>query len=218
MAIDSGEKTYLSHTAQQVDDAIDAVATKANASDLTAETTARQNADAKHLSALQGLIDGGAKNRLPYTLASLKSMNIAGEWISNNVYYRRGIYYTVNSDLTITATGTNDATGDSWLDIYGSGTTSDFVGMVCSGCPEGGASDKYGIQCGNNNWDYGTSDGRVCVQGPIAIVIRSGQGTSTGLLFKPMICTVADWNISHEFVPYCPTNAELYQMILALQQ
>lgn len=28
MAIDSGEKTYLSHTAQQVDDAIDAVATQ----------------------------------------------------------------------------------------------------------------------------------------------------------------------------------------------
>ena len=28
MAIDSGEKTYLSHTAQQVDDAIDAVASK----------------------------------------------------------------------------------------------------------------------------------------------------------------------------------------------
>ena len=216
MAIDSGEKTYLSHTAQQVDDAIDAVATKASAADLTAETTARQNADSKHLAALQVLIDSGAKNRLAYTLASLKSLNTAGSW-SGNAYTLRGITYTVNSDLTITATGTNDGTGDSWLDIYGTGTTNDFVGLVCSGCPEGGSSTTFGVQCGNDNWDYGTSEGRVCVQGATAIVIRSGYDATSGLLFKPMICTMADWNISHEYVPYCPTNAELYAMILALQ-
>ena len=217
MAIDSGEKTYLSHTAQQVDDAIDAVATKASASDLTAETTARQNADAKHLAALQGLIDGGAKNRLSYTLESLKSLNTAGTW-SDNVYTRRGISFTVNADMTISVSGTNDGTGDSWLDIYGTGTTSDFVDLVCSGCPEGGASEKYGLQCGNNNFDYGTADGRVCVQGPIAIVVRSGYDTSTGLTFKPMVCSSTDWSVSHEYVQYCPSLYELYQMILALQQ
>jgi hypothetical protein len=32
-----------------------------------------------------------------------------------------------------------------------------------------------------------------------------------------MICTAEDWAVSHEFVPYAPTNRELYEMILALQ-
>ena len=32
-----------------------------------------------------------------------------------------------------------------------------------------------------------------------------------------MICTAADYNISSQFVPYAPTNRELYEMILALQ-
>lgn len=32
-----------------------------------------------------------------------------------------------------------------------------------------------------------------------------------------MICTAADYNISSQFVPYAPTNRELYEMILALR-
>lgn len=32
-----------------------------------------------------------------------------------------------------------------------------------------------------------------------------------------MICTAADYDISNQFVPYAPTNRELYEMILALQ-
>lgn len=32
-----------------------------------------------------------------------------------------------------------------------------------------------------------------------------------------MICTEADWAVSQKFVPYAPTNRELYEMIQALQ-
>lgn len=32
-----------------------------------------------------------------------------------------------------------------------------------------------------------------------------------------MVCTAADYDISSQFVPYAPTNRELYEMILALQ-
>jgi len=32
-----------------------------------------------------------------------------------------------------------------------------------------------------------------------------------------MICTKADWNMSNTYQPYAPTNHELYEMILALQ-
>ncbi|MBO7437274.1 MAG: hypothetical protein J6T97_05595, partial [Bacteroidaceae bacterium] len=165
---------------------------------------------------LAALVNGGAKNRLPYTLAYLKENNTAGTW-SGNAYTRHGITFTVNNDLTITVSQTGQRTGDSWLDIYGTGTTSDFVGMVCSGCPEGGTSDRYGLQCGNNNWDYGTADGRVCVQGPVAIVVRSGYDATAGLTFKPMVCSPTDWSVSHEYVPYCPSLYELYQMILNAQ-
>lgn len=156
----------------------------------------------------------GSKNKLDYSLASLQSLNTAGTW-SGNVYTRRGITYTVNSDLTIDVSGTNDGTGDSWLDLYGTGTTSDFIGMVCSGCPEGGSATTYGQQCGNANWDYGSTDGRICVQGPIALVVRSGYDASGGLTFKPMVCTAYDWSISKTYVPYCPSLYDLYQMVLS---
>ena len=33
-----------------------------------------------------------------------------------------------------------------------------------------------------------------------------------------MLCTAADWAVSQQFVPYCPTMAEMYEMIKALQQ
>lgn len=33
-----------------------------------------------------------------------------------------------------------------------------------------------------------------------------------------MICAKADWDVSQAYVPYSPTFAEMYQMILALQQ
>lgn len=182
-----------------------ALAGKASAADLTKTTTATTQ-----------LIDDGAKNRLDITLASLKAINTAGSW-SGNVYTRRGILFTVNDDMTISVSGTNDGTlGDSWLDLYGTGTTTDFIGMVCSGCPEGGTSDRYGLQCGNNNWDYGAPEGRVCVQGAIAIVVRAGYDATAGLTFKPMICTAADWAISQAYAQYCPTLPELYAMIQAL--
>lgn len=32
-----------------------------------------------------------------------------------------------------------------------------------------------------------------------------------------MVCTAADYDISNQFVPYAPTNRQLYEMILALQ-
>lgn len=164
--------------------------------------------------ALPEIINAGAKNKLPVTLASIKAINTAGTW-SGNAYTRRGITYTVNSDMTIDVSGTNDGSGDSWLDLYGTGTTSDFIGMVCSGCPSGGSVTTYGQQCGNANWDYGSADGRICVQGPVAIVVRSGYDATGGLTFKPMICTVDDWTISKDYVPYCPSLYELYQLVLS---
>ena len=49
----------------------------------------------------------------------------------------------------------------------------------------------------------------------IGLRIASASGNIT---IKPMICTAADWAVSQQFVPYCPTMAEMYEMIKALQQ
>lgn len=51
----------------------------------------------------------------------------------------------------------------------------------------------------------------------ITVDIPSGYAVGTGLTFRPMICAKAAWDISHDYVPYCPTMAELYAMIQALQ-
>lgn len=40
---------------------------------------------------------------------------------------------------------------------------------------------------------------------------------STVTVKNIMICTAEDWAVSHKFAPYAPTNRELYEMILALQ-
>ena len=39
----------------------------------------------------------------------------------------------------------------------------------------------------------------------------------TAAISDLMFCTLADWNVSQKYMPYCPTMQEMYQMILALQ-
>ena len=178
---------------------------------LSSETSARTAADDKHEAALVNLVDSGAKNRLDITIESIKALNTAGTW-SGNVYTRRGIAFTVNSDMTVTANGTNDGTGDSWIDLYGSQTK--FFNLFGSGCPEGGGNNTFRIQYGNDRYDDG--NGTPVNSGSVGIVVRSGI-TVSNIEFKPMICRAADWNISHGFEPYCPSMQELYQMLLAMQ-
>lgn len=42
-------------------------------------------------------------------------------------------------------------------------------------------------------------------------------GTTFDVDVDIMVCTAADYAISSQFVPYAPTNRELYEMVLALQ-
>lgn len=41
--------------------------------------------------------------------------------------------------------------------------------------------------------------------------------TMGGIFTNMMLCTKSAWDISHKFVPYCPSMAEMYAMIQALQ-
>lgn len=192
-----------------------ALAGKASAANLTAETTARQNADAKHLAALQGLIDDGAKNRLHFT--DVDASNAAG------------CVYTVNPDGTVSV-DVSGKTGASYvvlrlnsanvaIDDYCDG------GHMLSGCPTGGGSgsEKFRMYAAKSTYavyDYG--EGAVlpdngAITGINVVIYIGADYEGDNLTFKPMICTAADWAVSQAYAQYCPTLPELYAMILAQQ-
>lgn len=101
---------------------------------------------------------------------------------------------------------------------------------VLSGCPANGSDTTYRLDLylstdGNN---YTLYDNKVDRGDGVPFTIserlyirpttRLQNGyVASNLVFKPMICTAEDYKISQEFVPYAPSNRELYEMILALQ-
>lgn len=48
-------------------------------------------------------------------------------------------------------------------------------------------------------------------------IVFKGSTDMTGTSFKIMLCPRVLWDVSHKYVPYCPTIAEMYAMILELQ-
>lgn len=126
----------------------------------------------------------------------------------------RGITFTVNADGTVTASGTNDGTGDSTIIL--NKTAADHLEITgiykLSGCPSGGSDSTYYLvvyQGGFGADDYG--DGVVFTNNnygslKLACVVKSGTDLATDITFKPMIAPV-DYN--GPYVPYAKTNKEL---------
>ena len=205
MATDVGEKTYLSHTSQELDDGLDAIPLKALQADLAAEVTAREKLQA----AVMSIINSGAKNRLKLTAVSFSRTH-------------NGITFTVGDDGTVTASGT--ATANAYIQVAavpGDSELFDGSYRLC-GCPTGGSRETYAQYMALSNYaryDYGESVGLIPtgLTGNVGLVIMVYAGaTVENVVFKPMICKASDYLISPEYVPYCPTMAELYQMILDL--
>lgn len=161
--------------------------------------------EAEDRAALVAQVDGGAKNIFKNTAVS-------------KTYH--GVTFTVNEDGTVTLSGT----AVSVVGVLEIGTVTPPAGSyIVSGCPAGGSwapsTNKYRIRVAKNGVWLGDETGTgytVAVNGSdvINLQINSGVGVDTaGLVFKPMICTAADYAISPAFVPYAPTNRELYNMI-----
>lgn len=172
---------------------------------LPARVTALETAETTQSAVLARVINTGAKNMLNVFAAPSQTQPI------------NGITWTVNSDGTVTANGT--ASGNSWFYLTANPANIQYgVETVLSGCPEGGSATTWEIQCvkqgeaTRSDYGSGTTQPSDYNYKYVACCVRSGQNV-TNLTFKPMICAKIVYDITPQFVPYSPTNAELYQML-----
>lgn len=125
----------------------------------------------------------------------------------------KGVTFTVNNDGSVTATGTNDGTGASIIDVNTQTTLTLPNGdYILSGCPSGGSETGYFMDVtrspGSSIKDIGNG-AAFTVGGDYTInefrIVISRNVTVDNLTFYPMIRQVAD----DTFVPYAKTNREL---------
>lgn len=170
------------------------------------ETTLDENR-----AALVELVDSGAKNFLQNTATS--------QTIS-------GVTFTVNADKSITLSGTAEANITSFFICRAIPALTG--NMVLSGCPAGGSSTTYRLDILDGTASgtvlfVDTGEGRdvdwsLITTGTYTTRIRIQSGTTVdGLIFKPMLCTKAAWDISHQYVPHRPSYDELIARIEALE-
>lgn len=139
--------------------------------------------------------------------------------------------FTVNADGTVTAVVTASNTQTS-LTLFSSTTDVSFDhDMVLSGCPSGGGyTYRWSIYLldANGNLIFvgenGMADQGDTVVVPagtafrqVRILIRANIGAQT-LTFKPMLCDKDLYALSSEYIPYAPTNRELYEADKTLDQ
>ena len=187
---------------------------KADRTELAAETTAREAADAKHDTLLADLIDSGAKNLLPITQTQTSITRTSGSSSVTAVY---------DKDAgTVTLTGQH-YTGDSTLifELY-SGAAADTKVLPAGsyhmcGSLAGGSTSTYraALTSISGTTDTGSGVDFVLTEPHYAAyrIFISGDCTFNVDAFRPMICPQEAWKISDKIVPYCPTLSELYAMV-----
>lgn len=154
--------------------------------------------------ALIDLVDSGAKNKLSIGIPTSVPT---------------GLSCTRNTDGTYTVSGTLTSANSISFNI--GAIDGD---LVLSGCPEGGGNDTYLLRITKSgsqvtgSVDTGNGSDIFAMDGTgYALGIRLAAGTYNDLVFKPMVCIKADWDISQAYQPYRPSYQELYEMVLALQ-
>jgi hypothetical protein len=153
------------------------------------------------------IANAGAKNLLEITAAT-QTIN--------------GVTFTVNADQTITVNGTNTESATALFTINDLEIPAG-ESYTLTGCPAGGSNSTFYLGSLNTtNWQEYILDtgngGTKALQTTLTIRFRIGVRpgvTANNLVFKPMLrpALITD----STFVPYAPTNRELYEMIQALQ-
>ena len=164
----------------------------------------------------------GAKNLLPFDLDEIKAANTDGTW-SGNVYTRRNVTFTVNSDYSVdvAADGVTNTQASGFF-YYSASGTEKFVGksVTLTGCPVSGGSSTYNLQAyraasvdgsGGTEKDTGsgvTLDWLNDGTGTKAMVaISVGAEIACNAKFKPMLRYAED--IDSTYQPPCKTNQQL---------
>lgn len=121
--------------------------------------------------------------------------------------------WTVSSDKSVTLSGSTNAANTRIT--LGTFTPKSGVQYVLSGCPSDGSAETFRIYGVNGNDarlpDYGdgytfTGDG---TEYTFYIYINSSGTNMNGKVFKPMICSTADWALSHDYQPYGLPNTAI---------
>lgn len=129
-----------------------------------------------------------------------------------------GVTFTLNADGSITTTGSSTATRVLRIPI-----TVPAGSYRATGCPSGGSSSSYRIdyrESGTETFIGGVDTGNGVTltfdeDKTFDFCLRISANYSQSATFYPMLhrAEITD----DTFVPYAPTNRELYEMILALQ-
>lgn len=157
--------------------------------------------------AIAELIDSGAKNLI---------QNAATSRTEN------GVTFTVNTDGTVTLTGTASAT--IWFPIMtnmsidagtytiSNGLTDDTARVIIS------TTNSLSSRIFDSN-ESGYITKTVDAISGVTAYLRVASGKITnGIIVKPMLCTKAAGGISQEYVPYRPNYDELVARIEALER
>lgn len=159
--------------------------------------------EAEDRAALADVVDNGAKNKLQYDLASLKAKNTDGTW-NNNAYTVGGITYTLNSDMSISISGTRASTGYA---IFNLADYTAVSGDLMSQGTVGVQGVFFYARSGSSSCntvgytDIASTD--VGVNRTYALAVTA-VGLTVNQRYYPMICTNAAFGVSKAFVPYRP--------------
>ena len=182
-------------------------------SSIETEIEARQDADSDIAEKLAYIVDSGAKNKMPMTHAS-------------GSITKYGVTCTWDPDAgTMTLAGSHVSSDPASIFEFYSGNAVDQKLLAAgtyhlSGVPNGGSTQTYRAVLTSVTGGVDTGNGAdFTITQPVAMAYRifvSGNVTFDNMVFKPMICDKKAFKISDKFVPYKPSNQDLYEMILAL--
>lgn len=139
--------------------------------------------------ALIAQVDGGAKNLVNATNGSgVRFINIP-------IVLQPGTYYVLFQNITSTDTGASVCQFGAFAEDNSQ------------------ASNLPQLRRGDNSWSIFTVTQQTSYVRLYASSSFAGGAGDTVTFTGCMICTAADYAISPAFVPYAPTNRELYDMI-----
>lgn len=154
--------------------------------------------------ALTAMVESGAKNFLVLTDTTTST--------------KKGVTLTYNNDGTYTVDSAGEAsTGADYFYLARSASNPLFPkGTVLTGCT-GGADNTYYIGIAGTSVKQTNAAVTLNADTSGSVIFSFSSGvTFDNLVIRPMVCSSADWALSQEFKPYCPTLAELYQMVLEM--